>query len=166
MATLIIARNATAASFAKWRCNHRKASFPMKFSTTGHTPDNQLGATLTSPPGSTSSLSRLTWNRNPVIVAFATLPNRFRRVARFPLRHKELYGTVRGHVKPKLCDAGHILGAHNYARACIVIRPPISRKGARSRRVADFLAACKSVSHAGKALIAHRMDSKSPTPHI
>ena len=83
-----------------------------------------------------------------------------------PLRHKELYGTARGHVKPKLCDAGHILAANNYARACIVIRPPISRKGARSRSVAGFLVACKSVSYAGKALIARKMASKGLTPHI
>ena len=49
----------------------------MKLSTTGPTPDNQLGATLTSPPESTSSLSRLTRNCKLDIVAFATLSNRF-----------------------------------------------------------------------------------------
>ena len=169
MTTIIIARNATAPIFAKWRCNHREASFPMKLSTTAHTPDKQLGVTLTSPPGSTLSLTRLAWNCNPGIVVCATLPNRmtgFRCVARFPLRHKELYGTVAVRVQPKLCDAGHNFPANNYARICITIRIPIPRKGARSRRVADFLSACKSVSHAGKALIAHRMDSKGPTPHI
>ena len=63
-----------------------------------------------------------------------------------------------------MCDVDHILAANNYARACIAIRPPISRKGARSRRVADFLSACKSVSYAGKVLSVRRMASEGLTP--
>lgn len=93
----------------------------MKFSTTVHTPDNQLGVTLTSPPESTYSLTCLACNCNPEIVIYTTLPNRmigFRCVTWFPLRHKELYGMLRGHVNPELCDVDHNFPANSYTRIC------------------------------------------------